>query len=182
MRGRHRLTGPVGILVAAALAAALPGPAAAQMPPPGGRCRAMTESAERLRCYDEEAAFNAAATIMRELDCERPPRAADTLKLLISRNAISSFAFDVVDSMNYFVLQRPAVIDGLTVIGVFGFDETGAFPFVRGRGASPGRVFGVVTQEPIETIDRWRLAHSPALMFDDTASNLKGAKDIACWK
>lgn len=147
-----------------------------------GPCRAVEDAAERLRCYDETANFDFSALVLRELECDRAPRAAEVIRLLIRRNVVRSMAFQVADGFNYFALAAPETVDGLNVVAVFGFDETGRFPFVRGRGPSPGPVFGVVTRDGLPAVDLWRLRHSPALMSDETASNIKGARDIGCMR
>ena len=173
--------------VAACLGAVLwSGAASAQPAPPAaavvGPCRTILDASERLRCYDEDANFDFGQLVLRELECDRPPKAAEVLKVLIRRNAVRSMAFHVADGFNYFELAKPEKVDGLTVVAVFGFDESGRFPFLRSGNASPGPVFGIVTRDSLPAIDRWRLRHSPGLMFDETASNLKGAKDIACMR
>lgn len=160
-------------------AGGLVGPADAQTPA-AGTCRALTDAAERLRCYDEEASFDLAAIIRRELECERPPRTAEVVTQLIRRNVVRSLAFHVAGDLNYFALAKPELVDGLPVVAVFGFDETGQFPFVRGHAGLPGPVFGIVTTAGQAELDRWRVRHSPALLVDDTASPTKGGTDIAC--
>ncbi|MDB5513225.1 MAG: hypothetical protein JWR08_2708 [Enterovirga sp.] len=156
------------------------GGAEAQPAPPVPACRSILDASERLHCYDEEANFDFSAVISRELDCGRPRKVADVLKLLIRRSLIRSMAFHVADDVNYFALAKPEKVDGLTVIAVFGFDDSGQFPFVRSRGTASGPVFGVVTRDSQAELDAWRLRHSPALMIDDTGSSMKGAKDVAC--
>ena len=145
-------------------------------------CKDVPDASERLRCYDEDANFDFAAVILKELECERAPRAAEVIRLLIRRNAVRSMAFQVADGFNYFALSSPQRVDGLNVVAVFGFDETGRFPFLRDRGPSPGPIFGIVTRDSLGASDRWRLTHSPGLMSDETASNMKGARDIACMR
>lgn len=166
----------VGFLGAAGTALAQP---AAPLVEP---CRAILDASERLRCYDEDANFDFSAVVRRELECDRAPKAAEIMKLLIRRSAIRSMAFFVSADVNYFALAKPEKVDGLTVVAVFGFDESGQFPFVRSRGNALGPVFGIVTRENLAEIDKWRLRHSPGLLFDETASNLKGAKDLACMR
>lgn len=156
------------------------GGASAQPVAVTGACRTILDASERLRCYDEDANFDFSAVVRRELECDRPPRAAEILKLLIRRNVVRSLAFYVADDMNYFALSKPEKVDGLNVVAVFGFDESGQFPFVRSRGNAPGPIFGIVTRDGTGDVDRWRFRHSPGLMADDTASNIKGARDIAC--
>lgn len=169
----------LGAILLSGAASAQPAPPAA---PVVGPCRTILDASERLRCYDEDANFDFGQIVLRELECDRPPKAAEVLKVLIRRNAVRSMAFHVADGFNYFELAKPEKIDGMTVVAVFGFDETGRFPFLRSGSASPGPVFGVVTRDSLPAVDRWRLRHSPGLMSDDTASNMKGAKDIACMR
>jgi hypothetical protein len=147
-----------------------------------GPCRTILDASERLRCYDEDANFDFAQLVLRELECDRPPKAAEVLKVLMRRNAVRSMAFHVAEGFNYFELAKPEKVDGITVVAVFGFDESGRFPVLRSGNASPGPVFGIVTKDSLPAVDRWRLRHSPGLMFDDSASNIKGAKDIACMR
>ena len=177
-----------GVLVMALVAAFVPCAAPAQTagqptsPVAVPLCRDVLDASERLRCYDEDANFDFAAVVLRELECDRPPKAAEVLKLLIRRSAARSLAFHVADGLNYFALAKPEKLDGLNVVAVFGFDESGRFPFLRSRGPSPGAVFGVVTRDTLPAIDQWRLRHSPGLMFDETASSIKGAKDVGCMR
>ncbi len=169
---------------AAFLALLLPvlgcGGAAGQAVPVPPSCRSIADPGERLRCYDEDAAFDFSAVAAKELECVRAPRAGEVLKVMMRRNAVRSMAFEVGENANYFELSRPEKVDGLNVVAVFGFDETGHLPFVRGPGASRGTVFGLVTRDPMPAIDAWRLRHDPALAFDVSASRMKDAYDIAC--
>ena len=147
----------------------------------GGACQLIPSASERLRCFDAEGRFDFAALVRRELECDGPPRAAEIIKVLIRRNAVSSLTFQMDEGMNYFALQRPEKVDGLTVVAVFAYDDSGRFPFLRSRGNSRGAVFGIVTRDDIEEIDRWRLGHSPALLADDSRSSMIGATDIGCF-
>jgi hypothetical protein len=166
----------------AALGAGLcAGLASAQSPVAPRSCTSLADSAERIRCYEQDPNFHVASAIRRELACEAPPRPAELIRLLIRRNAISSLAFHMADGVNYFAVPRPETIDGLTIVAVFAHDETGRFPFMRARGPSPGTVFGIVTREDLPAIDAWRLRHSPALLFDESQSSMQGAKDIGCF-
>lgn len=157
------------------------GSAAAQAPAPGLACRDMPDAVQRIRCYDGGEAFDFRAALLRELECDRAPRAAELMRLFVRRSAVSALAFHVSDGVNYFALPRPENLGGLTAVAVFAHDETGRFPFLRARGPSPGAVFGIVTRDGQAQIDAWRLRSSPALLVDESASSMKGATDIGCF-
>ncbi|NNM72129.1 hypothetical protein [Enterovirga aerilata] len=157
------------------------GSAEAQAPPPAPACTAIRDSAERIRCYEEDARFDFAAVVLRELECDAPPRAAELIRLLIRRNAASALAFHMAEGINYFALPRPERLGGITAVAVFAHDESGRFPFLRARGRSPGPVFGIVTRDGLDAVDAWRFRHSPALHFEKSLSTMEGAKDIGCF-
>lgn len=144
-------------------------------------CRDLTDSAARLRCYEGDGSFDLRTVLLRELECDRAPRAAELMRLFVRRNAVSSLAFHVAEGINYFALPRPENLGALTAVAVFAHDESGRFPFLRARGASPGAVFGIVTRNGQAAIDAWRLRNSPALLVDESASSMKGATDIGCF-
>ena len=154
--------------------------AAAAQPQPSS-CAGIASGSDRIRCYEQDPKSDFAAIVLRELQCDAPPRAAEIIRLLIRRNAVSSLAFHMADGVNYFSLPRPEKLDGITAVAVFAHDETGRFPFLRARGASPGAVFGIVTRDGQQAVDAWRLAHSPALLVDASASSMQDATDIGCF-
>lgn len=170
-----------GACAAAAFGAVLWASGAAAQNSGPASCTGMANAADRIRCYEQDTSADFAAVVRRELECDAPPRAAELLRLLIRRNAVSSLAFHMADGVNYFALPRPEPIDGITAVAIFAHDETGRFPFLRGRGRSPGAVFGIVTRHTGPAVDAWRLAHSPALLADASASTMQDATDIGCF-
>jgi hypothetical protein len=169
--------------LAAALGAGVCANAAAAQTqaPASSACVGIPNAAERFRCYESTPKLDFASLVVRELECDSPPRAADIIRYLIRQNAVSSLAFHMADGINYFALPRPEKIDGITAVAVFAHDETGRFPFMRSRGRSPGAVFGIVTRDATPAVDAWRLTHSPALLVDQSASSMQDATDIGCF-
>ncbi|GGC67883.1 hypothetical protein GCM10010994_28080 [Chelatococcus reniformis] len=87
----------------------------------------------------------------------------------------------VSDSMSFFKVRKPLTVDGLPVVAVFGFDETGEFPFARGPGTSPGQVFGITTATDSAALERWIRNHPGKFILVDTPSALgAGLTDVYC--
>ncbi|MFY9293361.1 MAG: hypothetical protein WAP03_22070 [Methylorubrum rhodinum] len=146
-------------------------------------CKSVQDPSARLRCYDKQNAGGQdtlSQVVLNELACKRRPQTGRVLTSLEREGVIGRKPFKVADSLNFYALNKPYKIDGLTVVAVFGFDEEVGFPFVRSPGTSPGFVFGVVTKDDLSVVDRWREKINPKLDIDDSYSGIKGAKEISC--
>ena len=87
-------------------------------------CRRIADPAQRLRCFDLAPADDVAVEdiVLRELECRRAPRTAEAIRSLVQGGYATPRPFRVVDSLNFFSLERPTKIDGLIVVAVFGYD------------------------------------------------------------
>ncbi|WP_188610144.1 hypothetical protein [Chelatococcus reniformis] len=96
-----------------------------------------------------------AQVLLEQISCAVPPAPASVLYFFRDIGLISNKPTRVADSLNYFKLKKPLDLDGVQAVAVFGFDETGTFPFVRAPGTSPGQVIGFVAKTSKPKIIEW---------------------------
>lgn len=121
-----------------------------------------------------------AIVVLPELACQRPPRSGAIMQQLTQSGIAKSNAFSVANSINYFMLDKPQNVGGLTAVAVMAFDENSTFRFRRAPGTSPGQVLGFVTRASTAQINEWAARHDLDLDVQDTMTNLRGARDVYC--
>lgn len=131
------------------------------------------------------AAFGANADeadniIKKEIACNWRPQPGWAIKSLMRLGAINRSVWTVSDSLNYFRLTTPRKVGGINIVGVFAYDESSAYGFVRAPGTSPGITFGIVTTDSLSLVLREMPRIGSGLQLDDSATNLRLAKDISC--
>ncbi|GGC77476.1 hypothetical protein [Chelatococcus reniformis] len=121
--------------------------------------------------------------IARQVACRAPSPPGAALLDLKRANLIDAKPVWVTNRLNYFKLKRPLMVEGLRVVGVFGFDDSGQFPFVRSRGTGPADVFGVVTSSSDTLIARWRSRYAgKEIVWDNESDFGPGFAQIYCSK
>jgi hypothetical protein len=121
-----------------------------------------------------------ASVVLPELACQRPPHSGAVMQQLTRSGIAKSNAFTVADSINYFMLDKPQDVVGLSAVAVMVFDENSTFRFRRAPGTSPGQVPGFVTRASTAQINEWAARHGLDLDVQETMTNLRGARDVYC--
>lgn len=129
---------------------------------------------------DDNSPTDFSSIMLKPLECDRAPLAGKVIHQLIRLGIAQAKPFKVADSQNYFALDAPKVVDGLTAVAVVGFDETGDSLWVRSPGTSPGPLLGLVTKDSLYQVDEWRKRRNRDLKIDDSMSGIPNTKDVVC--
>ncbi|MGK7870561.1 hypothetical protein [Falsiroseomonas sp. E2-1-a20] len=178
----------LAVAIGATLALSIFSPSKAQLFSPYDSCRRITESMQRLACFDRAGRSARFAEIfLPEMACRRDPRPTEVFQMLINERFIRTPAVGGGDSISYFALTQPLELDSMTIIGVMGADETNSRIIARGPGTSAGIRMGFVTTARTGQLEDWRQRMGFAVRIDDvddfntTPLGVTAAKEVVCY-
>jgi hypothetical protein len=156
--------------------------ASAQRQPVTEACRRIADPGARLACLDKAAASARFTQIMLpELFCRGVAHPYEVIMTLRREGMIAPDIASSADSIAYYKLKQPLDLDGLEVVGIFGFESNHDDVFPRAPGTGPGDFIGVVTTATSGSLDWWRRHRNLSLILnindaDDYTTQVLGVR------